>query len=80
MKPKASRREIMKIRAEINSTETNKQTKNNQNTSTKLRDGSSEELIKLISPQPDLPEIKEKGPKQIKSWWKEERSQPTPPL
>ena len=37
-----------------------------------------EELIRLINPWPDLSKRKEKGPKLIKSWMKEEQSQPTP--
>ena len=50
MKPEVSRRrEIIKIRAEINNIET----KNQQNRSTKPGAGSLKKLIKLIIPQPN---------------------------
>ena len=51
------RREIIKIKAEINELETR---------STKLEVGSSKELIRLINRWPDLSKRKEKGPKLIK--------------
>ena len=75
IKPKPSRRwEIIKIRVEINELETKRTIEQINET----RASSFKEWIRLINPWPDLSERKEKGHKYIKSWMKDEKSQPTP--